>query len=163
VVGATLGGRLVGTVGTRRVAFAALSLVAIGNGLLIGMLPAHGNVYALALPGVLVFSLGAAAVFVTATTAALAGVAQHEAGLVSATVYTCNPIGSAIFVAVGSTVAAAGLASTPSLDGFTRAYTLFTVVAAVAAVVSLVLAPSIKPQKAGAPSADRAGVSPSRH
>jgi MFS family permease len=162
VVGATAGGRLVGTVGTRRVAFAALSLVAIGNGLLIGMLPAHGNVYALALPGVIVFSLGAAAVFVTATTTALSGVAQHEAGLVSAIVYTCNPIGSAIFVAVGSTVATAGLASARSIHGFTDAYTLFTVVAAAAAVVSLVLAPSIKPQRARAPAAERARVSPSR-
>ena len=63
---------------------------------------------------------------------------------------------------LGSTVAAAGLTSTPSIDGFTDAYTLFTVVAAVAAVVSLVLAPSIKPQKTGAPLADQAGVSPSR-
>lgn len=162
VAGATLGGRLVGTLGTRRVAFAALSLVAIGNGLLIGMLPEHGSVYARALPGVIVFSLGAAAVFVAATTTALAGVAQHEAGLVSAIVYTCNPTGAAIFVAVGSTVAAAGLTGTPSIDGFTNAYALFTVVAAVAAVVSLVLAPSGRPQKTGVPPADQAGVSPSR-
>ncbi|MWA04962.1 MFS transporter [Actinomadura sp. LD22] len=162
VVGAITGGRLVGTAGTRNVAFAALSLVAVGNGLLIGMLPEDGNVYAWALPGVVVFSLGAAAVFVAATTTALAGVAQHEAGLVSAIVYTCNPTGSAIFVAVGSTVAADGLTGTPAIGGFTDAYTLFTAAAAAAALVSLVLAPSIRPQQASPPPAGKAGVEPSR-
>jgi hypothetical protein len=42
----------------------------------------------------------------------------------------------------GSTVAAAGLTGTPSIDGFTDAFTVFTVVAAVAAVLSLRLVPS---------------------
>jgi MFS family permease len=152
VVGATAGGRLVGIIGTRLVAFAGLALVAIGNGLLIG-LSASGNVYAHALPGTVLFAVGAGAVFVAATTTALAGVAQREAGLVSAIVYTCNPTGSAIFVAIGSTVAAAGLASTPSITGFHDAYTMFTVVAAVGAAVSLVLAPSGKPQETAAPEA----------
>ncbi|MET7463254.1 hypothetical protein [Nonomuraea sp. NPDC005501] len=45
MVGAIVGGRLVGTIGTRPVAVAGLALVAIGNGLLIG-LSATGNVYA---------------------------------------------------------------------------------------------------------------------
>ena len=43
---------------------------------------------------------------------------------------------------MASTVAAVGLTSTPSIEGFTDAYTVFTVVAAVAAVVSLRLVPS---------------------
>jgi hypothetical protein len=37
---------------------------------------------------------------------------------------------------VASTVAAAALTSTPSLEGFTDAFTVFTVAAAVAAVLS---------------------------
>ncbi|WP_237744820.1 MFS transporter [Kribbella catacumbae] len=152
MVGAIVGGRLVGTIGTRPVAVAGLALVAIGNGLLIG-LSANGNVYAQALPGAVLFALGGAPVFVAATTAALGRVTQDEAGLVSGMVYTFNPTGSAIFVAVGSTVAASGLASTPSIEGFTNVYTMFTVVAAVAAVVSLVLAPSGKPQMTGVPDA----------
>jgi hypothetical protein len=54
---------------------------------------------------------------------------------------------------VASTVAAAGLTRTPSIDGFTDAFTVFTVVAAVAAVLSLRLVPSATPQMTGAPHA----------
>ena len=46
---------------------------------------------------------------------------------------------------MASTVAAAGLTRTPSIEGFTDAYTVFIVVAAVAAVVSLRLVPSGMP------------------
>ncbi|MEV5375042.1 MFS transporter [Streptomyces nondiastaticus] len=145
VVGATLGGRLVEPLGARLVAFIGLALVAIGNGLL-SALSSQSNVFALALPGVILFALGATMVFVSATTSALSGVAQQEAGVVSATVYTFNPTGSAIFVGIGSTVAAAGLASTPTIDGFTSAYTVFTAVAIVTALIALVLVPSRKPQ-----------------
>jgi EmrB/QacA subfamily drug resistance transporter len=147
VIGATLGGRLVGSRGTRPVAFAGLALDAVGNGLLIG-LSAHGSVYAQALPGAFLFAVGAGTVFVAATTSALSGVAQQEAGLVSAIVYTFNPTGAAVFVGVGSTVAAAGLSATRSVSGFTHAYTLFTVVAAAAAFAALILAPSRKPRPA---------------
>jgi hypothetical protein len=64
-----------------------------------------------------------------------------------------NQLGAAICVAVASTVAAAGLTRTPSIDGFTDAFTVFTVVAAVATVVSLRLVPSGTPQMTGAPPA----------
>ncbi|MEV6826020.1 MFS transporter [Amycolatopsis sp. NPDC051102] len=149
VAGATAGGRLVGVVGTRVVAFTGLALVTIGNWLLSAMSPG-GNVYIQALPGAVLFALGATGVFVSATTVALAGVAQQEAGLVSAVVYTFNPSGAAIFVGLGSTVAAAGLTSTPSFAGFTSAYTVFAVIAAVAAVAAVVLAAG-KTRTAGAP------------
>ncbi|MGW7274582.1 MFS transporter [Streptomyces sp. NPDC054864] len=150
VIGATLSGRLVGVLDTRLVAFGGLTLVAIGNALLIG-LTGNGSVYAQALPGALLFAIGSGSVFVTATTSALSGVDQREAGLVSAIVYTFNPTGSAIFIGISSTVATAGLAAVPSISGFTRAYTLLTVVAAVAAVATLVLAlfvPQRQPQAA---------------
>jgi EmrB/QacA subfamily drug resistance transporter len=152
MIGAIAAGRLVGTIGTRPVAVVALALVAIGNALLIG-LSADGNVYAEALPGVTVFALGGGPLFVCATTSALGRVSLHEAGLVSGIVNTFNQLGAAICVAVASTVAAAGLTSTPSIDGFTDAFTVFTVVAAVAAVLSLRLVPSGKPQMIGAPHA----------
>jgi EmrB/QacA subfamily drug resistance transporter len=150
MIGAIMAGRLVATIGTRPVAVVALALVAIGNALLIG-LSADGNVYAEALPGVTVFALGGGPLFVCATTSALGRVGQHEAGLVSGIVNTFNQLGAAICVAVASTVAAAGLTHTPSIDGFTDAFTVFTVVAAVAAVVSLRLVPSGTPQMTGAP------------
>jgi EmrB/QacA subfamily drug resistance transporter len=152
MIGAITAGRLVGTIGTRPVAVVALALVAIGNGLLIG-LSADGNVLAEALPGVTVFALGGGPLFVCATTTALGRVSLHEAGLVSGIVNTFNQLGAAIAVAVASTIAAAGLTSTPSIEGFTDAFTVFTVVAAVAAVVSLGLVPSGTPQMTSAPHA----------
>ena len=152
MIGAITAGRLVGTIGTRPVAVVALILVAIGNALLIG-LSADGNVYAEALPGVTVFALGGGPLFVCATTTALGRAGLHEAGLVSGIVNAFNQLGAAICVAVASTVAAAGLTHTPSIDGFTDAFTVFTVVAAVAAVLSLRLVPSGTPQMTGAPHA----------
>jgi MFS family permease len=148
MIGAITAGRLVGTVGTRLVAVVALALVAIGNGLLIGV-SADGNVYAEALPGVVVFALGGGPLFVCATTIALGRVDLREAGLVSGIVQTANQLGAAICVALASTVAAAGLTRTPSLEGFTDAFTVFTVAAAVAAVLSLRLVPSGTPQITG--------------
>jgi MFS family permease len=153
MIGATAAGRLVGTVGTRPVAVVALALVAIGNALLIGV-PADGNVYVQALPGVVVFALGGGPLFVAATTSALGRAALHEAGLVSGVVQTFNQLGAATCVAVASTVAAAGLTSTPSIDGFSDAFAVFAVVAAVAAVLSLRLVPSGTPQTTGVPDAD---------
>jgi EmrB/QacA subfamily drug resistance transporter len=148
MIGAIAAGRLVGTIGTRPVAVVGLVLVAIGNGLLIG-LSADGNVYVEALPGTFLFALGGGPLFVCATTSALGRVGQHEAGLVSGVVNTFNQLGAAICVAVASTVAAAGLTRTPSIDGFTNAFTVFTVAAAVAAVLSLRLVPSGTPQLTG--------------
>jgi MFS family permease len=145
MIGAIAAGRLVGRIGTRPVAVAGLILVAIGNGLLIG-LSADGNVYVEALPGVVVFALGGGALFVAATTSVLGRAGQHEAGVVSGVVYTFHELGAAVCVAVASTVAAAGLTRTPSIDGFTDAFTVFTIAAAVAAMLSLRLVPPRKPQ-----------------
>jgi len=140
MIGAIAAGRLVGTIGTRPVAVVGLILVAIGNALLIG-LSADGNVYVEALPGTFLFALGGGPLFVCATTSALGRVGQDEAGLVSGIVNTFNQLGAAICVAVASTVAAAGFTRTPSIDGFTDAFSVFTIAAAVAAVLSLRLVP----------------------
>jgi MFS family permease len=152
MIGAIAAGRLVGSVGTRAVAVVGLVLVAIGNGLLIGV-SADGNVYVEALPGVVVFALGGGTLFVCATTSALGRAGRQEAGVVSGVVQTFNQLGAAICVAVASTVAAAGLTSTPSIEGFTDAFTVFTVVAIAAAVLALRLVPSGEPQMTGAPHA----------
>jgi EmrB/QacA subfamily drug resistance transporter len=144
MIGAIAAGRPVGTIGTRPLAVAGLVLVAIGNGLLIG-LPTGGTVYVEALPGTFLFALGGGPLFVCATTSALGRLGQHEAGLVSGVIYTFNQLGAAICVAVASTVAAAGLTRTPSIDGFTNAFTVFTIATAVAAVLALRLIPPRKP------------------
>ena len=122
----------------------ALGLVAMGNALLIGV-SADANLDLEALAGVTVFGLGGGPLFVAATTTALAQVSRREAGLVWGIVTTCNQLGAATCVAVASTVAAAGLTSTPSIEGFTDAFTRFAIIAAAAAVLSLRLLPSRTP------------------
>ncbi|WP_235834742.1 MFS transporter [Actinomadura logoneensis] len=151
-VGAHLAARLVGTVGTRPVAFGGLALVAVGTGLLT-VLPESGGVALRLLPGLTIAAAGVGPVFVTATTSALAHVAPAEAGLASGVVNTFHELGAAVGVALASTIAAFGIADVPSVSGFTRAYTVFAIVAGVAAVLSLWLVPPGKPQMTGGPHA----------
>ena len=147
MAGAIVAGRLLGKVGTRPVAVTALGLVTLANGYLIGV-SADGNQYVEVLPAVILYALGGGPLFVSATTSALGRAELHEAGLISGVVQTFNQLGAAICVAVASTVAAAGLTSTPSVDGFTSGFTVCTVVVAVAAVVAAVLVPSRNAQVA---------------
>jgi hypothetical protein len=150
MLGAIVADRLVGTVSTRPVAVVGLALVAIGNGLLVGVSgrrqrPRRG-------PSRRCFlALGGGPLFDGAATSALGRASLHEAGLVSGIVQTFDQLGAAICVAAASTVAAAALTRAPSIDGFTDAFTVFTVVAAVAAVLSLRLVPPGKPPMTGAP------------
>jgi EmrB/QacA subfamily drug resistance transporter len=150
-IGAIAAGRLVGKVGTRPIAVTGLALVAIGNGLCIGGASMEGNVYAGFLVGTILFGLGCGPVFVCATTSALGRVSLRESGLVSGIVNTFNQLGAAILVAVASTVAASSLTGTSTADGFKGAFTLFTVIGVVAAVVALLLVPPGKPQLPGQP------------
>src|SRR6266508_3560797 len=77
MIGAIAAGRLVGRIGTRPVAVVGLVLVAIGNGLLIG-LSAGGNVYVEVLPGTFLFALRARPLSLCATTPALGRVGLHQ-------------------------------------------------------------------------------------
>ncbi|WP_106401166.1 MFS transporter [Actinocorallia populi] len=149
-VGAHVAGRLVGTVGTRPVAVTGLVLVAAGAGLLTG-LSADGGVGLELLPGIVIAAAGVGPVFVTATASALAHVPHEEAGLASGVINTFHELGAAVGVAIASTVAAAGLSGAPSIGGFTGAYTMFAVIAAVSAAVSLWLVPAGKPEMSGVP------------
>jgi MFS family permease len=152
-IGAIAAGRLVGRVGTRPVAVVALILVAAGNALLIGV-STDANIYADALAGSVLYALGGGPLFVCATTTALGRVDLREAGLVSGMVNTFNQLGAAIGVAIASTLAAASLTLTPTITGFTHAFTAFAVIAIVAAGVALVLLPAGTPHTpAGAPAA----------
>ncbi|OAH12767.1 hypothetical protein STSP_38040 [Streptomyces jeddahensis] len=109
-----------------------------------------GSLYAGLLPGFVIASFGIGAVFVTATTTALAMVEHREAGLASGVVNTLHEVGGSIGVAVVSTVAASGLEH-GVIGGFTDAFTVCAVAAAVGAVVALVLVPRGKPQLTGGP------------
>ncbi|MFD8757662.1 MFS transporter [Streptomyces mirabilis] len=148
-VGAHLGSRLVGRIGSRTTAVAGMLIAAAGTAPLT-RLSHDGSVYAGLLPGLAVASLGLGAVFVTATTTALAMVAREEAGLASGVVNTFHEVGGSIGVAVLSTVAAAGVEH-GAIDGFTDAFRLSAVVAAVSAGVALLLVPRGRPQTTGGP------------
>jgi EmrB/QacA subfamily drug resistance transporter len=148
-IGAHLGSRLVGTVGGRTVAVSGLAVAAAGT-VLPARLAETGSVYAALLPGLMVASLGVGAVFVTATTTALAMVDHREAGLASGVVNTFHEVGGSIGVAVVSTVAASGF-ERGSAGGFTDAFALCAVAAAVGAAAALVLVPRGRLRTTGGP------------
>jgi EmrB/QacA subfamily drug resistance transporter len=148
-LGAHLGSRLVGRIGSRVVAVGGMAIAAAGS-VPLTRLSAEGSVYAGLLPGFVVASAGLGAVFVTATTTALGMVDHHEAGLASGVVNTFHEVGGSIGVAVVSTVAAAGIEA-GSAGGFTNAFTVCALAAAVSAVAALGLVPRGKPQLTGGP------------
>ncbi|MEU1574520.1 MFS transporter [Streptomyces collinus] len=148
-IGAHLGSRFVGRIGSRPTAVAGMAVAAAGT-MPLTRLSESGSVYAGLLPGFVIASLGLGAVFVTATTTALAMVEHHEAGLASGVVNTFHEVGGSIGVAVVSTVAAAGFEQ-GSAAGFGDAFTVCAVAAAVSAIVALGLVPRGKPQSTGAP------------
>ena len=144
-LGAQLAAHLIGRVGGRVIAVASFLLVAGGAGLL-SRLSGDGNVYTEVLPGFLVAALGIGPAFVTATTTTLANVPPAESGVASGVINTFHELGGSIGVAVVSTVAAGGIASTSDFAGFANAYLLCAVTAAAAALVAAALVPAGRPR-----------------
>ncbi|MEU6551479.1 MFS transporter [Streptomyces sp. NPDC046915] len=148
-IGAHLGSRLVGRIGSRVTAVSGLA-VAAGGMVPLAWLPADGSVYARLLPGLTAASLGVGAVFVTATATALALVEPQRAGLASGVVNTFHEVGGSVGVAVLSTVAASGI-DQGAVGGFRDAFAFSAIVAVVAAVACLVLVPHLKPRTTDIP------------
>ncbi len=148
-VGAHLGSRLVGRIGSRTTAVSGMAIAAAGT-IPLTRLSESGSVYGSLLPGFVIASLGIGAVFVTATTTALAMVEHHEAGLASGVVNTFHEVGGSMGVAVVSAVAASGFEG-GSASGFADAFTVCAVGAAASALVALWLVPRGKPQMTGGP------------
>jgi len=90
--------------------FGAKPIIVIGLALLTGamvwysQIPVHGKFATDLLPGYLMVGVGIAFAFVPVSIAALAGVAEREAGLASGLINTSQQIGGAIGTAVASTV-----------------------------------------------------------
>jgi EmrB/QacA subfamily drug resistance transporter len=88
----------------------AKPIIIIGLALLTGamiwysQIPVHGKFASDLLPGYLMVGVGIAFAFVPVSIAALAGVAEREAGLASGLINTSQQIGGAIGTAVASTV-----------------------------------------------------------
>jgi EmrB/QacA subfamily drug resistance transporter len=90
--------------------FGAKPIIVIGLALLTGamvfysQIPVHGSYASDLLPGYILVGVGIAFAFVPVSIAALAGVAEREAGLASGLINTSQQIGGAIGTAVASTV-----------------------------------------------------------
>ena len=103
-VGAIAGQAAVLKVGFRSVAARGMALMAAGS-LLLTHVSMRGSYVPEIFFGLLLCGVGIGLAFVTATVAALAGVAEHESGLASGLSNTALQIGSALGVAVVTTVA----------------------------------------------------------
>ena len=90
--------------------FGPKPIIAIGLALLTGamiwysQIPVHGSFASDLLPGYLMVGVGIAFAFVPVSIAALAGVAEREAGLASGLINTSQQIGGAVGTAVASTI-----------------------------------------------------------
>jgi EmrB/QacA subfamily drug resistance transporter len=88
----------------------AKPIIAVGLALLIGgmiwysQIPVNGSYASDLLPGYLMVGVGIAFAYVPVSIAALAGVAEREAGLASGLINTAQQVGGAIGVAVASSV-----------------------------------------------------------
>ncbi|MGB8004310.1 MAG: MFS transporter, partial [Gaiellaceae bacterium] len=83
----------------------AVGLLLLAGGMIwYSQIPVHGSYASDLLPGYLMVGVGIAFAFVPVSIAALAGVAEREAGLASGLINTSQQIGGAIGVAVASTI-----------------------------------------------------------
>ncbi|HMA06238.1 MAG TPA: MFS transporter, partial [Ramlibacter sp.] len=102
--GAIAGPAAVGKAGFGPAAATGLALIAAGS-LVLMQVSRHGSYFPDIFVGLLLCGLGIGLAFVTATVAALAGVAEHEAGLASGLSNTALQTGTALGVAIVTTVA----------------------------------------------------------
>jgi MFS family permease len=136
-------------VGIRPVAAAGMALMGAGS-LLLTQVSVSGSYFGDIFLGLLVFGPGVGLAFVTATVAALAGVAEHESGLASGLSNTALQIGAAIGVAIATTVAvtrsddylAANEGANPLVvlnEGFQSAFLACVVLAGIGTTLALLL------------------------
>jgi EmrB/QacA subfamily drug resistance transporter len=148
-VGSIVGQSIVLRVGFRPVATAGLALMGAGS-LLMTQVSVTGSYFGDIFLGLLVFGPGIGLAFVTATVAALAGVAEHEAGLASGLSNTAFQMGAAVGTAIVATVAVTQtddyLAANPDAsplvaltEGFQSAFLATAVLAGLGVVLALVL------------------------
>jgi EmrB/QacA subfamily drug resistance transporter len=145
-VGAIAGQAAVGKAGFRSAAATGMAFMGAGS-LVLTQVSAGGSYFPDIFFGLLLCGLGIGLAFVTATVAALADVAEHESGLASGLSNTALQIGTALGVAIVSTVAvsrsadylAAKRGASP-LVALTEGYRSAFVACAVLAGIGLALA-----------------------
>src|SRR6516162_428091 len=147
--GAIAGQAAVLKVGFRSVAATGMVLMGAGS-LVLTQVSVHGSYFPDIFFGLLLSGLGIGLAFVTATVAALTGVAEHEAGLASGLSNTALQIGTALGVAIVSTVAvsrstgylAASKGASPLAaltEGYQSAFAACAALAAIGLALALLL------------------------
>jgi len=148
-VGAIVAQAAVLKVGFRPVAATGMALMGAGS-LLLTQVSVSGSYFGDVFFGLLVCGPGIGLAFVTATVAALAGVAEHESGLASGLSNTALQIGAALGVAIVSAVAVSRsedyLAANEDAnalvvlnEGFQSAFLAVVVLAGIGMVLALLL------------------------
>jgi EmrB/QacA subfamily drug resistance transporter len=140
-VGMIAGQAAVVRLGFRPVAAAGMALLGAGS-LLLTQVAAGGTYFGDVFLGILVFGIGIGPVFATATIAALAGVAEREAGLASGLSNTAFQLGGALGVAIVSTVAVSttdGGSPAALTEGFQAAFVACVVLAGIGVALALLL------------------------
>jgi EmrB/QacA subfamily drug resistance transporter len=148
-VGSIVGQAIVLRVGFRAVAAVGMALLGAGS-LLLTQVSVGGSYFGDILFGLIVYGAGFGLAFVTATVAALAGVAERESGLASGLSNTARYVGAALGVAIVSTVAVSrsedylaaneGANSLVVLnEGFQSAFVACVVLAAIGVALALLL------------------------
>ena len=148
-VGSIVGQAVVLRIGFRPVAATGMALMGAGA-LLLTQVSAEGSYFGDIFLALLVFGPGIGLAFVTATVAALAGVAEHESGLASGLSNTAFQMGAAIGTAIVATVAvsqtddylAANGNASPLValtEGFRSAFLAAGLLAGVGVVLALLL------------------------
>jgi EmrB/QacA subfamily drug resistance transporter len=147
--GSVVGQAIVLRVGFRPVAAVGMALMG-GGALLLTQVSVGGSYFGDIFFGLLVFGPGVGLAFVTASIAALAGVADRESGLAAGLSNTSFQIGAAIGVAVVTTVAvsrtddylAAHTGASPLValtEGFQSAFLAIAILAGMGVVLALAL------------------------
>jgi EmrB/QacA subfamily drug resistance transporter len=148
-VGAIVAQAAVLKVGFRAVAATGMALMGAGS-LLLTQVSVGGSYFGDIFLGLLVCGPGIGLAFVTATVAALAGVAEHESGLASGLSNTALQIGSALGVAIATTVAVSTSGRYPAVneganplvvlnEGFQSAFVACVVLAGIGMALALLL------------------------
>jgi predicted MFS family arabinose efflux permease len=148
-VGSIIGQAVVLRVGFRPVAAAGMALMGAGS-LLLTQVSVSGSYFGDIFLGLLIFGPGIGLAFVTATVAALAGVAEHESGLASGLSNTAFQMGAAIGTAIVATVAvsqsddylASNADASPLValtEGFQSAFLATAFLAGIGAALALLL------------------------
>jgi MFS family permease len=148
-VGSIVGQAIVLRIGFRPVAAAGLTLMG-GGSLLLTQASVGGSYFGDIFLALLVYGPGIGLAFVTATVAALAGVAERESGLASGLSNTAFQIGAALGVAIATTVAVSGSedylaahdGANPLVvlnEGFQSAFAACAVLSAIGVALALLL------------------------